>query len=841
VKRLGLLWLLVLSGFAGLSYELLWVRQLALSLGSTTESFATVLAVFFGGLALGSRWAGRRSRTTQRPVATYAALEATTGVLGLVLLPLMSRLSLALVSLEPTSLVGATVFRALLSGLLLLPPTFLMGATLPFICAAVIARDDDSGRGTALVYGLNTLGAVLGAYGVTYWLLPSLGVSGATLVVVGLNLAVAAVAFVSSRRPGGEGPAAPPTPEGTGPKHDTSGGKEGLALTLTAFLMGFTATGAQLVWSRFFSIALKGTAYGLGAVLVSVLSGIALGSLLATWLARKPERTALSSGIAQLVFILGLSLFGLSAGLVNYAELALLNLNKASATQVHLELLLVFAALLVPTVAAGMGLPLVVATAGRSAREAGAVLARLYSLNTAGCILGSLLVGFVVLPELGTNQTLYVLVMVATLALAVFNLVVVPRRGLAAGLTFAALASVGLYPGFDAREFRVSERMHDDPVTWLGKQTQAVERITFFSEGASSTVMVQRQADESFTLSLNGLGQGSVSPAAPRVLFESTLVAAVPVMHAAQSKQGLLIGLGSGGTARQLLAMGVEHLEVLELEKGVPEAVDLMWGTASPLKDARLALVVNDARHHLVLNRAKGGAKYDFIASMPSHPWVSSMLFTSEFFELAADNLAPGGVFSTWFGPVGMSSVAIEGLFASFSAAFPHCVVYWVPEASAYYLVGSKAALTLDLAKLTALVTGPAFASEVPERKTPYYLLARAVAANVGAPPVLPGRRSTDDNGLLEFNLGQARVPAEEAMRFFQQRFVPLSNVTGADDAALLELVEHELGNPVGGCPGCRWRGRWRESPSWRARRRCWPTRSCGSPWGAGSSTKRGA
>ncbi|MCU0701778.1 MAG: spermidine synthase, partial [Myxococcaceae bacterium] len=107
------------------------MRLLALSLGATTASFSIVLAVFFGGLALGSRWAGARSTRSTRPLATYAALEAVTGLLGVALYPVLTRVGSVVALLEPGSEAGGVVLRVGLATILLLPPTFLMGATLP--------------------------------------------------------------------------------------------------------------------------------------------------------------------------------------------------------------------------------------------------------------------------------------------------------------------------------------------------------------------------------------------------------------------------------------------------------------------------------------------------------------------------------------------------------------------------------------------------------------------------------------------------------------------------------------------------------------------------------------
>lgn len=806
VKRHYLLALLVLSGFAGLGYEVLWIRLLALAIGSTTLSFAVVLSVFFGGLALGSRWAGKRVGASQRPVATYAALEAITGGLGLALYPLMKNAGWLLAAIEPPPGPLAVIFRFVFCVLLMLPPTFLMGATLPYVCAATIDRDDEAGRGTALIYGFNTVGACLGAYGLTFWLLPYLGVFKSVLVVCGASLTVAAVAFIKSRRPGGEGPVAAAAPAAA-PEPAVSEAlqkRDRLAL-MAAFVGGLVATGAQVVWARLFAISLKGTAYGIGSVLVAVLVGLALGSLLAGRLAKRSTNLVLTWGAVQLAMVAGIVFFTASLPVFHYVLQLLDSGGFEPAVFIHLGLAGVLVSLLVPTIASGASLPLLVAVVERSARDAGASLARVYVANTVGCILGSAITGFALLPVLGTNRTLYMLLVLLVGAMAVFVLIAGAEVRVRGGLmALAAVGLVAVYPGFDAAQMVAPLQVGRDYFTDQQRRREIASRIELFYEGDIASVAVQRTRPmQGWGLTLNGLGQGGLERLPPYVPLESVLVGTVPWLHAKQPDNAMIVGLGAAGTVKALLELGIKKIEVAELEGGVLDANEVMWGDRNPARDPRVEVRRNDARHQLMLSAAKSPRHYDIIASMPAHPWVAPSLFTREFFEIVAKNLAPGGVFSTWFGVGEMDPRAIEGLFGAFTSVFPHYIVYWVPEARAFYAVGSVEEFSLHVDRFEQIAKTGLLQGHDPSVVDRWFLPLRAVAASLPGSPETPSLRvNSDDNAIIEFFGSRKATVRSNPIDLLPHRFLPAERVdVEGRDAFFVELAERALRSNGGRLP----------------------------------------
>ncbi|MBL8920929.1 MAG: fused MFS/spermidine synthase [Myxococcaceae bacterium] len=798
MRRSWVLPLLLVSGFAGLSYELLWVRLLALGLGATTASFSIVLAVYFGGLALGSRWAGRRSVHAKRPLATYALLEAATGVIGLVLYPILARVGTAIAAIDPGPGAGGAFLRIAVSTIVLLPPTFLMGATLPFVSVGVIEKDEDAGPGTALIYGLNTLGGCLGAFFVTFFMLPNLGVFQSTLLTAGLNFLVAAVALVLSRR-SGDGLAATTPP----PADDPIPARVRYATFAAAGLGGLVATGVQVVWARLFAIVLRGTAYGVGSVLVAVLIGIALGSIIAAAVARRVKHTASAALLFQVFFLIGLLVFSASILPMSWF-IGTLDGSGVSGLTKHLtELLVVLACLAVPTLAAGAVLPSLIAVMQSAAGNAGRTLARLYSTNTLGCIVGSLVTGFILLPQLGSTGTLYLMFLLLAVTVVLFAVATCAehRQRLLASLAVVVIGAA-VFPQADPRLLSAASNASDF-FSYVRLRENTAKLVTTFYEGDVATVTVAETAGTK-GLSLNGLGQGSRAALPPHIALESVLVATTPWLHTRTPQHALVVGLGGGGTADLLLKLGVEALEVAELEAGVIDAVESIWGDASPLKNPKVALIRNDARNHLLVSSRRAPRSFDLITSMPAHPWVASALFTREFFELARENLKPEGVFSTWFGPGDMPDTAIEGLFGAFTGAFPYTIIYWVPEAGAFYMVGSPSPLAFDVARAKQLVNHPATAGLGESSTEPLFMASRVTAVTTPQAPATARLVSTDDNGLIEFGVHRPRERGLlESLTYLPVRALPAAAITGtaAPEAFALEVFENTIGTRSGRLP----------------------------------------
>ncbi len=276
------------SGFAGLVYEIAWIRRASLVFGSTTAALSTVLAVFFGGLALGAWLGGRLALRTTRPIRWYALLElgvALTALASPALFRLVDgvyadawRSALAVVA-GPDGLTWLTagpllpLVRGLLVALVLLVPTSLMGATLPLFVRQFTVSGDRLGASVGFLYGLNTLGAAAGTLAAGFLLLPRIGVGGSIALAAGLNVLAGGLALAVPLRASAAGPAPAAAPTGGGVPAALRRG-----LPVLFFVAGFTAVGAEVLWSRFLALVIRNSVTTYTLTLAVVLAGIVAGS-----------------------------------------------------------------------------------------------------------------------------------------------------------------------------------------------------------------------------------------------------------------------------------------------------------------------------------------------------------------------------------------------------------------------------------------------------------------------------------------------------------------------------------------------------------------------------------
>ena len=802
MRNLHLLPCLVLSGFAGLAYELLWVRLLALGFGSTTLSFSTVLAVFFGGLALGAWLAGKRSKHLNSPVRTYAWIEIATGILALVLYPAIARVGYIFALVDPGEGILGGLTRALIALPLLLGPTLLMGATLPIVTRAIVVADDDVGPGTALIYGFNTVGAFLGTYLITYILLLPLGVFYCTLLTVGFNVIAGVIALIfETPVPTAQTESSPPETEAA---QTDFVDKTKIVANSLAFLTGFAAICFQVVWVRLFSIFLDGTVYGVGSVLIAVLIGIGLGSLLiAQPLKRSPYLPQWFAGI-QAVILLAYSILSYALPWIAYT-LRSIHESHHGLAAIHLQLLGVFSVLFVPSLASGASFPLLMAIVERKAMEAGQALGQLYAANTIGAILGSLITGFFLIPQAGTVSTLFLGLIIIAFVGATSAFFFIENRNSPSRLLLAVLplGLVAFWPAFDVLNISLAGRGSATGQSFAQFTKKIVahkKNVSFFSEGATATVLITH-AKNMYSLRLNGLGQGGRKLDPPHHIYESLMVALVPASHVDTIDRALVVGLGAGVTVDALLKLGAQNIDVVELEPQVVEALSYIFPKdISPASQPQVHIKVGDARHTLLLSSRRGPGTYDLITSMPAHPWVASNIFTQEFFELARANLSERGVFSTWFGLGRMDKTALDSLVRAFTHTFKHYVIYQLRGAQALYLVGSKKPLTVDIERFRQLRLRP-LVREQPAITSDYHLARQIVASgSEDDPQPQPGPVNTDDSAIVELRAPRTTTAARALSDILPHRYLKADMLrpvaTRTEEA--IEILEAALGTPRG-------------------------------------------
>jgi spermidine synthase len=522
----------LLSGAAALVFETLWFRLTRLAFGNSVTASAIVLASFMAGLALGNAAVAWRGQRVRRPILAYAALEIVIGVtgLGLVLaLPLLPSRLAPLLSTVPLGSAALEALRLTLSFALLLLPATAMGATLPLLVGALSRSREDFGPALGSLYGWNTLGAVAGALGGEWVLIERLGVQRAGAAAALLDLLAAAGALWIGRSHGLVPAPATPAPKPPARAH-------AVALATAAALSGAILLGLEVVWFRFLQLFSFGTSRAFATMLAVVVLGIALGGFAAAkWLARRPDAQSWSPLVALAA--------GVSAG-ASYVTfepvLARLGVDYSAGLG---PLLAESAALMLATCFASGVLFTLLGRALRDELDSASRAAGLLTVcNTMGAMLGSILAGFLLLPHLGVEGSLFLL---SVAYLGVFFAGLPAARAQArrrsthrlAFLAFGALAAAfpfGLMK--EAYLARVARRFSQDGSRLVAIREGQAETLLYMRKSVLGEPLACRLVTNGFSMSAQGFLTDRYMS-----LFVNWPLALVP-----EARRALLISYGGG-------------------------------------------------------------------------------------------------------------------------------------------------------------------------------------------------------------------------------------------------------------------------------------------------------
>jgi spermidine synthase len=757
LDRRLLLACLFASGFTGLVYEVLWTRWFGLVFGTMAVSVSAVLAAFFLGIAVGSYLIARRLPAVRRPLLFYAMLEGAIALFGAASCFVIRLLPAVEGGFEGLPLAELTAIRFSLALVVLLVPTAAMGATLPVMLTGLARSREEAGRQTAIVYGINTLGAVAGAYAASFWLLLLLGSTRTLVVTVSLNVVVAT--FVAVRyhdvrveRQAGDGTAVP-----------VSGAAPAALPLILATLSGLISIGLEVILTRLLTIVLEGTIYAFGAVLAVFLAGIGAGSvLIGRRLPRLRDDPASGYRIYGLL-MLGVFLFlAVPLLLLPWGNFALIRLHEwvgGGMALMHAKLLACTLVLLPTALAFGAAFPLVVVLY-RSSSTAGQGLGKLYAVNTVGAVVGSASVGLLLVPMLGSDATLLMLLALLAVVVALAAAAARDRRvALGALVAFAAFALA--WPGARVPEL-MRTHLAQDGASFRAARESARTETLYFAEGASGTVAIYGDPRRSWSMWINGLTQAGRRAAPPYYQPESLMLAVAPYAVHPDPRTAAVIGYGGGVTTDALLhCAGIESVRVIEIEPRVIEAVEAMpWPEGPPHLNSRVEVVLADARNHL----RRDETRYDLILAHLSDPWLSgsASLATREFFRLARSRLEPGGILGVWMGKWGWGEAHARSVAGALSQEFEDVMLL---SSKTSYLLASDRPISLDLEQIDERLREPGLAPML----RPYGMdrASSLVASVAGAGKVNPTDvpANTDDNAYVEVMLPLLRHTAHVPVR----------------------------------------------------------------------------
>ncbi|MFZ5874866.1 MAG: fused MFS/spermidine synthase [Nitrospirota bacterium] len=755
----------VLSGASGLIYQVVWGRLLVLVFGSTTLAVTTVLAVFMGGLAVGSALGGRLVDRARRPLLIYAMIEIAVASYAVAIPWLLDAVVPVYQAIwrqtahSSVLLMGA---RVALVAAILAVPTVLMGATLPVVSRAVTGGAASIARRVSVLYAVNTTGAIAGAVGTGFVLLPAIGVTRTIWTAAAGNLVAALTAWWLAR---GE-PDVEPTAPGSAVEEAESGAVDPGVRRRVLVTLGVSGAAAlinEVVWSRALSLVLGSSVYAFSAMLTTFLSGLAAGAAFGAWLVRRTAPRLATLGAAQLaVAVASLATLAL-IGRLPMAMIAAVGALRGLGAEVIpvAQFVLAFSVMFAPAFGFGVIFPLAVSLIARDPRAVGAQVGGLYAVNTAGAISGAVVAGFVLVPLVGVPGSL----MVSASACAALGAWLVfgdgsLARGSAWGRVLgsavagalvatavpswsATLMSSGVYWNLP-RYLAVADR---EGVAAVKARLQRGETV-FEREGLTATVVVTRTEPDGRLLTINGRTE-SGDP----FMRTQVSIGHWPFWFAPSSARVLVIGLGSGATAGSVLRYRVERLDVVELERAVIEASRRFEPeNGRPLADPRVRVWPEDGRNFLLLSPDQ----YDVIISQPSLPWVAgaATLFTEEFFAIAAARLAPHGVFGQWIAADAVGREDLRSVLAAFARAFPSFVVL-EPTPGDLFVVGSPSRLALDEARVRAAFADPRIAEDLGrvDLRSPSDVYATLVGHTGTINGLLAGAApNRDDNAAVEFS-----------------------------------------------------------------------------------------
>ena len=697
------------SGCAALIYEIVWYQMLQLAIGSTAVSMGFLLAAFMGGLCLGSiGWPRLERYSKAHPLRMYASLEAGIGILGLLVLWFIPLIERAYIAGFQTGL-SNQILRALLATVCLLPPTVLMGASLPALSRWIELNQ----RGVSWwgwLYGGNTMGAVFGCLLAGFYLLRLYNVATATYAAVAINFAVAALSFfMASRLPARsdlEDVSAPlPAPSINLAPSSSFNWTVYLAIALS----GAGALGAEVVWTRLMGMLLGSTVYVFSIILAVFLIGIAIGSGAGAAVSRSvAAREAL--GWCQVLLALAVfwAAYMIADSLPWWPVNPLLSVSQWQTFQ--LDMARCLWAILPPAIFWGASFPLALAAVATPGDDSGKLVGGIYAANTLGAIVGALGASLILVPWIGTQDTQRVILILAALSAAV---VLGP---LAWQRSSGAIATVLTLSLIVAGYLTVNVDQVPGELIAYGRRidVSGAAKVLYTVEGRNSSVAITQYGDGAIEVDVNGHVEATTEPFDMKL---QRMVGHLPGLLHPNPKSVLGIGFGAGVSAGTFTRYpGIEHITVCEIEPVIPPTSTRFFAQQDydVYHNPKTHIVYDDARHYILTTKEK----YDVIASDPLDVFVkgTAAIYSVEYFNMVKAHLNPGGLFSLYVPLYETDERTIKSELATFFAAFPNGTIWANTRNGAGYdmvFLGQAEPLKINLDEVQARLDRPDYAPVV--------------------------------------------------------------------------------------------------------------------------------
>ena len=706
---LALLVLFAASGCAALIYEIVWFQLLQLAVGSTAVSLGILLATFMGGLCIGSlalpRVLPRLPEYFRHPLRTYALIEILIALFGVAELWIVPSIEGAFISGTAVGF-GGMIVRGLIAAACLLPPTILMGASLP----AIVRWFEGTPKGAsrwALLYGANTAGAVFGCLLAGFYLLRLFDIDIASYAAAAVNIAAALASFALAQKN------TPATRSVMDRVEDLMSPAPSLSVSDTRLiyfsvaLSGACSLGGEVVWTRLMGLMFGATVYAFSIILAIFLVGLAIGTNIGAIMARG-RNVRESLGWSQICAAAGIAWTAYCVAVAMPYWPIDPTLSSSPLTTFELDLARSALALLPPTIAWGASFSLAFAVLASRRADPGQTVGGIYAANTFGAIIGALGVSLALIPWIGTEQTQRVLLVTSGFsALLVFA----PWRSekfmgtlafTAAGAMLMAVLAVSIQdvPGELIAYGRRVATNH-------GKS-----EILFTGEGRNTSIAVSRWNDGTIQFHVAGKVEASTMPQDMKL---QRMLGHLPGLIHPNPKSVLIVGFGAGVTAGSFTQYpSIKRIVICELEPMIPPTSTRYFRTQNynVMNDMRTQIMFDDARHFVLVTKEK----FDIITSDPIHPFVkgSAALYSKEYFEMVKAHLNPGGIVTQWIPLYESNEKTVKSEIATFMEVFPYSTIYANTLNGGGYdlvLVGQLEQPKIDIDAVQARLDTPAYAN----------------------------------------------------------------------------------------------------------------------------------
>lgn len=746
-----LLVLFVGSGCSALIYEIVWFQLLQQVIGSSAVSLGVLLGTFMGGMCAGSYALPRVVSARKHPLRVYALMELGIGLIGILVLYAMPLVSGVYAAAVGYGLPGI-LLRGFVCALCLLPPTLLMGATLPAI-ARWIETTPTGISWLGFFYGGNIAGAVFGCLLAGFYLLRVYDMGVATYAAVALNATVAAAAYALSRRvpylspPAGKKQQPPQPVPGAGPVY--------VAIALS----GMSALGAEVVWTRLLSLMLGATVYTFSIILAVFLIGLGIGSSVGSYLARKSTQSRAALGRSQMLLAgaIAWTAFMLARSLPYWPINPSLSSNPAFTLQIDLARCLW--AILPAACLWGASFPLALAAVAARGQDPGRLVGGVYAANTVGAIIGAIGFSMLVIPRMGTQQAERLLIaLAATAALLIYAW---PAEETGRSQSQAAPKPLGVIPVavFTAAAAFLIWSVANVPAGVVGygrffPTYTTMPNFLYVGEGMNASIAVSELGNGVRNFHVSGKIEASTEAQDMRL---QEMLGNIPALVHRRPRSVLVVGFGAGVTAGSFVPYpDINRIVICEIEPLIPQVVSryFLEQNHAVLNDPRVEVVYDDARNFILTTHEK----FDIITSDPIHPWVkgAASLYTKEYFELVKQHLNPGGLVTQWVPLYESNAAVVKSEIATFFDVFPGATVWGNTNNGQGYdtvLLGQADTTRVDLDNVQQRLNRPDYAHVATTLnqagfRTPIDLFATFAGEDLDLRPWLTGTAVNHDRDL---------------------------------------------------------------------------------------------